>query len=459
MIACLSIVLVAWLQQPPAPPPQPPPQPPPAAASNATKYEFPTALAPGDARLIEIRTATSSTVQIEVAGQATDSKERAESTTWIVDTLLDPATQPKDHVWTGSRRFVKAQSTKDGVVDDPEVNGLEANVWLDDTDHIHLECVTPRLTSQSTLEDLLPAAEAFGLGPGIRLPPVAAIGDEFDMPFATLAPWCLTVEGKATKASAHLRFEAVDEKKNLARWKGPVHVEEILEKSAEQIGAPFGIKGTGTYDGTVSIEYDVAAHRIARIVCRAKAALQGETVGGVAAKVSGTNVIETTITCSEGKPAAAALKEKPRFRDVPHEIAIAGASIALPSHFTRFPVDQPNCTAFRSWLHGVDAVVTVVVFPLPLPGKSLKEAGEAASKGLEGMAGSTVKPATASGGLGTASACEYVVNGTRGLNAVFQLEPGRFVAVQCGCPDAAWAERSKEFPKYFATLKKLPAAK
>jgi hypothetical protein len=42
-------------------------------------------------------------------------------------------------------------------------------------------------------------------------------------------------KGTATKASAHLRFESVDEKKNLARWKGPVHVEESVAKSAEQI--------------------------------------------------------------------------------------------------------------------------------------------------------------------------------------------------------------------------------
>jgi len=132
---------------------QPPPAAPAPAAPAATKYAFPTALAPAESRLIEIRTATNSSFKIEVAGRATDSKERTESTTWIVDTLLDPATQPKDHVWSGRRRFVKAHATKDGAIADPELNGFEAAVWVDDTRHIHLESVTERATLPSTLEE------------------------------------------------------------------------------------------------------------------------------------------------------------------------------------------------------------------------------------------------------------------------------------------------------------------
>ncbi|HET6163666.1 MAG TPA: hypothetical protein VFG37_08360 [Planctomycetota bacterium] len=437
----------------------PPPVAPPAAAPAATKYDFPTRLAPAESRLIEIRIATSSTFHLELGGKATDTKERAESTTWIVDTLLDRASQPKDHLWSGRRRIVKAQATKNGVVDDPETNGFEADVWRDNQNQVHVQCATDRQVSQSTMDELILSAEAFGLGEGVLLPRGAAVGDEFHMLIGSLAPWCLTTEGRTPTASARLHLEAVDPEKNLARFKGPLHVEEILEKGAAQIGAPIGIKGTGVYDGDVAIEYDLAAHHIARIVCHAKAVLQGETVGGVTAKVSGTNVIETTITCSTGAPAASALNQKPQFRDVPHEVSNAGASIALPSHFTSFDLKGPKVAAFRSLLHGKDSIATVVVFPFPLPGKNLKEAGEAARKDLEGMAGVTVKSATASGGLGTASACEYTVRSLHGLHAVFQLESGRFVVVQCECFELAWAERSKEFPKYFQSLKKLPAAK
>jgi len=438
---------------------EPPPAAPAPAAPAATRYEFPTKLAPGEPRLIEIRTATSSTFKIEGAGQATDSKERTESSTWIVDTLLDPATQPKDHVWSGRRRYVKAQSTKDGVVDDPEVNGLEADVWVDDTKHIHFQSLNERAASIATFDSLIAGAQSFGLCAGITFPASAAVGDELEMPFAALANLCLTADGQFPKASAQLRFESVDPKKNLARWKGPVHVEETFEKSAEQLAAPYGMKATATYDGAVSIEYDVAAQRITRIVCRAKGAMQGEFVGDVSAKISATLVIETTITCSVGAPAASALFEKTQFRDVPYEVNNVGVSIALPSHFTSFYLKGLTRGAFRSLLHGKDAAVTVIVFPLPLKGKNLKEAGDATRKDLEGTAGVTVKNATASGGLGAASACEYTIRNLHGLSAVFQLEPGRFVVVQCECFESAWAERSKEFPKYFQSLKKLPAAK
>jgi len=92
-------------------------------------------------------------------------------------------------------------------------------------------------------------------------------------------------------------------------------------------------------------------------------------------------------------------------------------------------------------------------------GKNLKEAGDASRKELEGTAGVTVTKATVSGGPASASLCEYTLKGLRGLNAVLQLEAGRFVIVQCVCPEAAFAERSKDFPKYLQTLKKLPTAK
>ena len=310
-----ALAPAALPQQPPAPAPAPAAPAAPTAAA-ATKVEFANALTPGEARLVEIRTVSVSTIRIQAGEQGTDAKSREESTTFLVDTLLDPAGLPKDRLWSGRRRFVKTQATKDGVVTDPEVTGLDADIWVDTASKIHFTCRDERRVSPAKMEALLREANLFGVAVGVPLPASAVVGDEFDLPFAALAPWCLGTEGTTPKANAHLRFDEVDPKKNVARWKGPLHVEEVVEKSAEQLDAPFGLKGTGTYDGSVSIEYDVAARRVARIVCRAKAALQGETVGGVAAKVSGTNVIETTVTCLTGPPAASALNEKPRFRDV-----------------------------------------------------------------------------------------------------------------------------------------------
>jgi len=463
MIACPSIVLVAWLQSPQSPPQPVPPAAPPAAAPAATKYEFPTTLAPGEPRLIEIRTATSSTIHVDLPGKPIDAKAREESTVRLVDTLLDPAGQPKDHAWSGRRRVVKAQATKDGAIADPEVNGLELDVWLDDQPQpqLHVNCRDDRSVEVETLDGIVGATQSFGLGVGIPLPASAVIGDEFDLLFDALAPTCLTTEGKTPQAVAHLRLEAVDPKKNLARFKGPVHVEEIVEKSAAELDAPFGLKGTGTYDGVVLLEYDVVAHRVARIVCRCKAGLAGETTGVAKVKVSGTNVIETTVTCATGAPAASAAGEKPQFRDVPREIANAGVSITLPSHFSKYATGIENATSFRSLLQGLERYSRVLVLPIEGSEKTVKEAGEAFRAGFENSlrGKGTTKDATASGGLGAASAFEFTQGTEHGLNAIFMVAPNRFVAVQCACPETIWPERSKEWPKYLATLKKLPAAK
>lgn len=143
---------------------------------------------------------------------------------------------------------------------------------------------------------------------------------------------------------------------------------------------------------------------------------------------------------------------------MPHAIENAGISIALPSHFTKSTVQKPPITACLSFLHGKDAVAIVSILPLALQVKSVKEAGEETRKELESV-GFKVKDVTASGGLGATSAVEYVNDKQHGLNVVFMLEPGRFVDVQCACPEAVWAECSKEWPKYLQSLKKLPAAK
>ncbi len=431
---------------------QPPPAPAPA------RFELPTKLAPGESRLLEIRTATSSAFRIDVAGKATEMKQRDESTTWIVDTLLDPASQPKDHFWSGRRRIVKAQSTRDGVVDDPETNGFEANVWCDTTGHIHLESATERRLNQGVLQELLNAVEAFGLGIGVQLPSSSTVGAEFDLPFAVLAPWCLTVDGKASRANAHLRFESVDAARNLALFKGPVHVEEEFERSAEELEAPFGMKGTGTYDGEVALEYDLAARRIARIVCHAKANLDGVLTGSATAKVTGTHGIDSTLTCSGGAAAGAALNQKTQYREVPHSIANSGVSIALPSHFTKFALKDPLYNGFRSLLRGDGQLAIVLVYPIAEPGKTLKDVGEEGKRGLE-KSGFTVKLGSATCGLGTSVALDYTDAKVHGLDVLCMLEPGRFVAVQCSCPVGLYAELSREWPRYLQTLKKLPAAK
>ena len=453
----LAFAAAAFPQQPPAPAPVPAPAAP--AAAPAKKVEFANALTPGEARLVEIRTVSVSTIRIQAGDQGTDSKSREESTTFLVDTLLDPAGLPKDRIWSGRRRFVKTQATKDGVVTDPEVTGLDADVWVDTASKIHFSCRDERMVSPAKMDALLREACLFGVAAGVPLPASAAVGDEFDLPFGALAPWCLGTEGATPKANAHLRFDEVDAKKNVARLKGTLHVEEIVEKSAEQLDAPFGIKGTGTYDGSVSIEYDVAARRVARIVCRARAVLEGETVGSVAAKASGTNVIETTITCLTGAPAASALNEKPRFRDVPRDVAAAGVSIDLPSHFFKYASKIPNTATYRSDLVGEKAYVRVLVMPIEEAGKkSVKEVGDNFRAGFSEKIGKgTIVDAKVSWGLGNTNAFEFTRDGERGVCAVAMLGPSRFVVVQCACPEAAWAERSKEFPKYFQSLKKLPA--
>jgi hypothetical protein len=415
MIACPSIVLVAWLQSP-QPPQQPPPQPP---APVAESYSFPIALAPGDARLIEMKSATTATLHMVIDGQTIDSKQREENTALVVDTLLDPKSQPGDHVWSGTRRIVKVLQTTDGVVSDPECNGLEADVWSDGK-HVHFEIRGDRAVNPKTMDDLVQGLDSFGLGAGIGLPESARIGESFDVDFAGLAPWCLGTGGTVEKAVAHLCFESVDPKSNLAKFRGKAEVEEAIDKSAEQLAAAFSLKGRGHYEVELAIDYDLAAHRLARITCRGNGTVEGDAAGEHPAKLTLGGAIDTTITNRVGAAVAHALKEKPQFRDVPRDSIRAGVSIVLPSHYAKVKPPIPTVDTFQSTLRGTKNFSQVSLFAEDSRSLPLKEFGEGyRSSFLAELKGSTGKDAKASGGLGAASAFEYTTPEVHGLLAIF----------------------------------------
>jgi hypothetical protein len=455
MIACPSIVLVAWLQSPPAPPPQSPP----AAAADAPLYEFPLALAPGDARLIEIKSTTTATLHMVIDGQTIDSKQREENTALVVDTLLDPKSQPGNHVWSGTRRIVKVLQTTDGVPSDPECNGLDADLWSDGK-LVHFEIRGDRAVNPKTMDDLMLGIDSFGLGAGIGLPASAKVGEAFDVDFAGLAPWCLGTAGTVEKAVAHLRFEAVEPKTNLAKFRGKAEVEEAIDKSADQMAAAFSLKGRGHYEVDLAIDYDVAAHRLARITCRGNATIEGDAAGEHPAKLTVGGALDTTITNRVGAVVANALKEKPQFRDVPRDSIRAGVSIVLPSHYAKVKPQIPTVDMFQSTLRGTKNYSQVSLFAEDSRSLPLKEFGEAyRSSFLAGLKGSTGKDAKATGGLGAASAFEYTTADVHGLVTIFPRDASHYVVVLCVSPESAWTESSKDWPRIFQSMKKLPAAK
>lgn len=457
MIACLSIVLVACLQSPQAPP-QPPPQPPsPSPAPGAESYSFPIGLAPGDARLIEVKSVVTATVHMVVEGKEFDTKQREESTALVVDTLLDPKSQPADHVWSGTRRIVRDLQTSDGVVSDPECNGLDADVWFDGK-HVHFQVRGDRAVSAKTMDDMLQGLGSFGLASGIGLPASAQVGESFDVDFSGLAPWCLGNGGTVEKAVAHLRFEAVDEKTNLAKFRGKAAVDETIDKSAEQMATAFGLKGRGHYEVELAIDYDLAGHRLARITCRGKGTVEGDAAGEHAAKLTLDGVFDTTITGRAGPIVANALREKPQFRDVPRESIRAGVSIVLPSHYAKVKPPDPKADTFQSMLRGAKSFSQVSLFPEDSHALPPKEFGEAYRSSFQAqLKGCTVKDAKATGGLGAASAFEYTTADVHGLLAIFPHDASHYVVVICLSPESTWAESSKEWPRFLQSMKKLPA--
>jgi hypothetical protein len=392
-----------------------------------------------------------------IDGQTIDSKQREEITALVVDTLLDPKSQPGNHVWSGTRRIVRFSQTTDGVVSDPECNGLEADVWSDGK-QVHFEIRGDRAVNPKTMDDMVQGLDSFGLGGGIGLPASAKVGESFDVDFAGLAPWCLGNAGTVEKAVAHLRFEAVEPKTNLAKFRGKAEVEEAIDKSAEQLSAAFSLKGRGHYEVDLAIDYDLAGHRLARITCRGKGTIEGDAAGEHPAKLTLDGVFDSTITNRVGAVVANALKEKPQFRDVPRDSIRAGVSIVLPSHYAKVKPQIPKVDTFQSTLRGLKNYSQVSLLAEDSRSLSLKEFGEAyRSSFLAGLQGSTAKDAKATGGLGAASAFEYTTADVHGLLAIFPRDASHYVVVICASPEPAWTESSKDWPRILQSMKKLPA--
>lgn len=447
----LALASVAWVPQSPAPAPSVP------AARSAKEYEFPTAAAIGEARLIEVRMSQVIVARIGALHRSESATHHIEVTTRMVDTLLDPATQPKDREWIGRRRYLTYQTTQDGVVTDPELTGREFEIRADKDQKVAVHPREDASVGAPALQIVTETAATFGLGTGIRLPAASRVGEEFDVPFHDLLPWCLTSDGKFTKAEAHLRLDSVDEKSGLARFQGSVHLEETVAYTAKQTGGRAGMEGTVSHDGDVAIEYDVIARRIARIEVRIRATVAGHTTAAEVAQINGTGGCDVTITCTTGAPVEAALGEPLQFRDVPREVAEEGIVLSLPSHYFAVPRERSGKSTFRSKSPITNWTATIDVERL----KDTPELWEAMGRQnwsevrrIVSRRGTALRESSLAVGRKDACAFEFSRDGQRGLEIVFTPAQGHFILVTCTASDSGWPDRSKEWTAFVQSLKK-----
>lgn len=292
------------------------------------------------------------------------------------------------------------------------------------------------------------------------MPEALAPGEEADVSFARLEGWCFQMLGKATVSKAHLRFDRVDPKLNLALFAGTAHVEEKFDQTAEESAMAAPTTGTGTHDGTLGLTYDLAARRVTRLTCKGHSRIDGT----IRAKNSGSFVAEidtdVTVTCTEGDAAAAALKQKPRFRDVPRELQKFGVVLTLPSDYFKYmtelgaPYDD-----FVSAREGAKKLVSVRVSSFEAPMK-MKEAGESFGKSLrEQIPGLTVTEQPTTSGLGAGRRFEFTKDGMRSTAHLLPLGENRDVVVTFSGAEEEVVRHSKEWESVLQRLKKSPAKK
>jgi hypothetical protein len=447
---CATISSITLLAQTPPNPPAPAPP----APAAAEKLHFATGMTPGAVRLIEVKGRQSGSMKVAVGSIQREMRPHAELHYQVVDTMEEPGS----HVWKGWRRFVTAEETVDNAVADPEYTGLEADLWFDRDNQIHFETRHDRCVASHHLKDLIDTAVSFGLC--VPLPEALAPGEEADVDFSGLAGWCFQLIGKTTVAKAHLRFDRVDPKANVALFTGTVHVEETIDQTAEESGFGAPTTGTGTHDGKIELTFDLAGRRVSRITCKG----HGRSDGSTRAKSTGSFVAEldteVMLTCAEGIAAAAALKQKPKVRDVPRELEKCGVVLTLPSDYFKnvAALGEPT-DDFIAARDGMKKVVMVRVHGVE-SSAALKETAESLGKSLqEAVPGHPVTEGATTSGLGAGRRFEFTQNGMKTTSHLLSLGDNRYVCVTFVAPESEWAAHASEWSKILQVLKKIPAKK
>lgn len=439
-----STLFVAFTITQAAPPPAPP------APPQAANVRFAPVTPPGEARLVEVRGDFRGVVVVSGAAKVPTEKRRTEVNFRMVDTFTDPGAD----VWHGTRHFVQAEVLNDGQVDDPEFTGLDADLVLGKNGSISWKTRGERLMSQHALDMLLAAGPAFGLQ--VTLPAELAVGDECKIDFSSLAPWCFDLDGMTKSATAKLKFSAVDEKTNVARFSGDADVEsEIGGKDDHSSAAAAGATGKAHYHGRVELDYDLTGQRVVRVACVGSGKVDAALVAQ-SSQITIDSTSDVKITAAVGPAVAAAAKERPRVRDVPHRLAKAGIVLPLPSHYFDVPPGDPKRDEFFNGVDGQAKAVHVVVLGFAEAGTEFATAAASFKTGLEKVDGvAKVTEAPVASGLGPGRAFDFTRKGDRAVAYLLPVAPGRFVSIQFVTAADAFAEQSKAWPKFLAGVKKL----
>lgn len=123
--------------------------------------------------------------------------------------------------------------------------------------------------------------------------------------------------------------------------------------------------GTGRIvcQGRCEVRFDTRAHHVTTVQWKANVRGELETEDLL---LTGTGSLEATCSLSTGPPAAAALKRKPTYRDVPRSPALVPIDFTLPSHW--YAVEGHESPAYRTSLHGATTLTTLNLFTFDAEG-------------------------------------------------------------------------------------------
>jgi hypothetical protein len=455
-MSSLQIVLLSLLAQtaPQAPPVPAKPAAAPVWTTPTAPVQFTNGMKPGETRLIDIQGSTSADVAVTVGRNKSDLNKRSTTSYRIFDGMVEPG----ENVWTGWRRFQKAQETDDGEISDPELTGLEADVAWTRESKVRLRIRGERAVSSTRFRRLFASVASFGLH--VDLPSELAPGQECDVEFAALAQWCFDLSGEATSAKAQVKLAGIDAKKNLVRLAGDVVVEETIDESASDASDGVANKATGHYEGSVEIDYDLAAKRVVRLECKGKGHLEGDLVMIPPTHVTADTTHEATMTAVDGPAVAAALKTKPQMRDVPHPIEACGIVVTLPSHYFKSYLEGDPAPRFISMLEGEKHESDVRVVDVSDPNVSFKDTCATFLKSLtDSNPGVKITESAATSGVGPGRAFDFSKDEFRSRMNLLTIADGHYVLVQFISPEAAFSSHAQEWSRILQSLKKMPAKK
>jgi len=180
---------------------------------------------------------------------------------------------------------------------------------------------------------------------------------------------------------------------------------------------------------------------------------EGEASGqGEGLSFEGRISSESRVATKVGPEARRALRAKPRFRDIRHEIDPISIVFEAPSYWIRIPANDPSIYLLRHTLETA-GIVQMVAQPRAIPDVSIDEIRVATLQDMERRAGRDIPSKRVSHPvLGNGFTTEVPVDSSWIYTHFYKSQPGLLFAFQLQGNEEACRKHMKEFEKTLASI-------